>query len=246
MDYDYIKKGDCLKLMDDIPDKSIDMILCDLPYGITNNLWDIVIPFNELWRQYNRIIKDHGCIALFSDGLFMVDLIQANRKYFKYNLIWDCNQPKDFLNANRKPLKTHEYISIFYKNPPTYNPQFTSGTPYHKKSPKKASSNYREFNPTPTINDDGKRYPHTVINFIKPVGNKYHPTQKPLNLLEWLINTYTNKGDIVLDNCMGSGSTCVACITTDRHYIGFELNDEYFEIARKRIEREQSQLKLDI
>ena len=229
--------GDCLELMKGIPSGSIDMILCDLPYGTTRNKWDCVIPIEKMWEEYKRIIKENGAIVLFSAEPFTSILITSNVKWFRYDLIWAKTQGSDFLNANRKPLRSHENICVFYKKQPTYNAQKTSGKPYKAKSGETTSSNFGEFNGNyHTDNKDGKRYPLTILNFNGAHNKgKVHPTQKPVSLLEYLIRTYTNEGEIVLDNCMGSGSTGVACINTGRKFIGMELNEKYFEIAKQRI-----------
>ena len=239
MEYDYIERGDCLELMKDIPDKSIDMILCDLPYGTTKNKWDSVIPFEPLWEQYNRIIKDNGAIVLFSQMPFTVDLVASNYKDFRYEWIWEKLSASGHLNANRMPMKKHENILVFYKKLPTYNPQFTEGKPYVATC-SIHSSNYGKQKDNITTINDGKRYPVDIIKFNN--DRCLHPTQKPVALLEYLIKTYTNEGEIVLDNCMGSGSTCVACVNTNRHYIGFELDPQYYDIACKRLAVETSTL----
>lgn len=243
-------QGDCLEIMKNIPDKSIDMILCDLPYGVLNKSnsnakWDSVIPFDDLWYSYERIIKDNGCIALFADGMFMANLMQSNKKMWRYNLVWDKELTSGFLNANRMPLRSHEEICIFYKKLPTYNPQFTEGEPLHgmgKKfsQEKNKNNNYGEFNscnnPSAKREGDTKKYPKSIIKFPRPASCvMVHPTQKPVELLEWLINTYTNKNETVLDNCMGSGSTGVACKNLNRDFIGIELEEKYFNIAKERI-----------
>ena len=227
--------GDCLELMKNIPDKSIDMILCDLPYGTTHNKWDNVIPMEPLWKQYNRIIKDHGAIVLFSQMPFGASLIMSNPKMFRYEWIWEKNQAVGFLNAKKMPLRKHENILVFYKHLPTYNPQglIKLDEPIQEKgSANRNGKNYgvadKSFIRTHT------NYPTDIITFSKDSG--YHPTQKPVDLLEYLIKTYTNEGDVVLDNCMGSGSTGVACVNTNREFIGMELNEEYFKIACERIE----------
>lgn len=228
-----IKQGDCLELMKDIPDGSVDMILCDLPYGTTRNKWDSIIPLEELWSQYERIIKDNGCIALFAQTPFDKVLGASNLKLLKYEWIWQKDNGTGFLNAKKMPLKLHENILIFYKKPPTYNPQMRKGfKPYSQKSGK-GSSNYGEQVRVITENN-GDRYPVDIIEF-KRDKDKLHPTQKPVALLEYLIETYTNKGETVLDNCMGSGSTGVACHNTNRNFIGFELDQKYFEIAKERL-----------
>lgn len=227
-------KGDCLELMQHIPDGSVDMILCDLPYGTTQCKWDAVIPFNPLWEQYKRIIKDNGVIALFADEPFSSCLVQSNLKMFRYEWIWQKEQGTDFLNSNRKPLKAHEKIQVFYKKQPTYNKQLTDGKAYRAvNGGKKSTACYGEFRMGYFKSMGNKRNPITVLKFNRERG--LHPTQKPVALLEYLIKTYTNSGDLVLDNCMGSGSTGVACANTGRRFIGMELDDTYFNIASERI-----------
>lgn len=222
--------------MDDLPDKSIDMILCDLPYGTTSrNKWDSIIPTDKLWAQYKRIIRDGGAIVLFAQQPFACDLIQSNRKWFRYEWIWEKSCAVGFLNANRMPLRAHENILVFYNKLPTYNPQKTNGKPYRAKSGNITSTNYGIFNGDyRTVNLDGKRYPRDVIRFNGETG--YHPTQKPVPLCEYLIKTYTNEGELVLDNCMGSGTTGLACVNTNRRFIGMELDKEYLRIAKERLE----------
>ena len=231
--------GDCIEVMKDIPDKSIDLILCDLPYQRTQNKWDIMIPIDELWKQYNRVIKDNGCIALFSDGMFMAELMMSNKKMWKYNLVWDKVLPSGFLNANRMPLRSHEEICIFYKKQPTYNPQKVKGSPNHSKGKPKdcVNNNYGDFEFVDNSKELGDmKHPVSIVRFSKPHPSvSVHPTQKPVELLEWIIKTYTNEGDIVLDNCMGSGSTGVACVNTGRSFTGIELSKEYYDIAQTRI-----------
>lgn len=235
-------KGDCLEIMKDIPDKSVDMILCDLPYGATRNKEDKILPFAPLWKEYKRIIKDNGCIALFAQGKFYMDLYNSNKKMFRYDLVWDKELTTGFLNARRMPLRRHEQIAIFYKKLPTYNPQFTQGQPLHGrgtayKTKELKNNNYGDFN---VLEDTRKgatdKYPTSILQFAKSHPSKaQHRTEKPVALLEYLIKTYTYEGDTVLDNCMGSGSTGIACKNTNRNFIGIELNDEYFEIAKQRI-----------
>lgn len=244
-----IKQGDCLELMKDIPDKSIDMILCDLPYGATHNKWDSVIPTDKLWEQYNRVIKDNGAIVLFAQGLFTHKLVASNMKHFRYSLIWDKVRTTGFLNANRMPLRRHEDILVFYKSLPTYNPQMTEGgEPSHSRGTKwkdkgKAQDKgltYGKYDHMDysTSFDRTQKYPTSIIRVSNIVQKNLHPTQKPLELCEWLVKTYTNENELVLDNCMGSGSTGVACIKTNRNFIGFELDDKYFNIAKERLEKE--------
>lgn len=226
--------GDCLQLMKQIPNKNIDMILCDLPYGTTKNKWDSVIPFEPLWEQYNRVIKDNGAIVLFSQSPFDKVLACSNLNLFRYEWIWEKTQGTGFLNSKKMPLKNHENILVFYKKPPIYNPQMRTGFKPYKCTSGKGSNNYGEQVQVTTISN-GERYPIDVLEFDYDRGKKLHPTQKPVALLEYLIKTYTNEGDVVLDNCMGSGSTCVACVNTGREFIGIELDENYYNIAKNRI-----------
>lgn len=226
--------GDCLELMKNIPDGSVDMVLCDLPYGTTRNKWDSIIPLESLWRQYERICKECGAIVLFASTPFDKTLGASNLKMLKYEWIWEKTEATGFLNAKKMPLKAHENILVFYKKPPTYNPQFTAGEPYRYKKDSISSSNYGDSQGTGLIENTGVRYPKTILKFKKDKG--LHPTQKPVTLLEYLVKTYTHEGDTVLDNSMGSGSTGVACVNTNRRFIGIELDDGYFNIAKKRIE----------
>lgn len=230
--------GDCLELMKRIEDKSIDMILCDLPYGTTACSWDSVIPFKDLWKQYERIIKDNGAIALFGSEPFSTKLRSSNLKIYKYDWIWQKPKGSGFLSAKKRPLKNHEIISIFYKKQPTYNPQMTKGKPYKNKQGYIGEYLKSSTKRVETENH-GTRYPVTVQPFKLNTG--LHPTQKPVELLEYLIKTYTNEGETVLDNCMGSGSTGVACINTNRNFIGIELEEKYFKIAKERIEETKRQ-----
>ena len=236
--------GDCLEEMKNISDNSVDMILCDLPYGQTRNKWDSIIPFEELWKQYDRIIKDNGAIVLFANGMFTADLMKSNPKNWKYNIVWEKDRPSGFLNAKKMPMRSHEDICVFYKKQPTYNPQFWEGMPLHEmgtkfKTKTHENNNYNEFNsrenPSAKREGDTKKYPRSVLKYKRP-HPPIHPTEKPVELLEWLIKTYTNENEIVLDNCMGSGSTGVACINTNRRFIGIELDENYFNIAKERIE----------
>lgn len=229
-------QGDCLELMKDIPDGSVDMILCDLPYGTTRNKWDSVIDLGRMWEQYKRIIKPNGCIALFAQNPFGAELIHSNRRMFRYEWVWQKPQITGFLNANRMPLRAHENVLIFYGRLPTYHPQKSSGTPYKAKSNSVTSSNYGAFSGNWRTSNDGDRYPTDVLRYSSARG--LHPTQKPVPLLEYLIKTYTDPGQVVLDNCMGSGSTGVACVNTGRDFIGIELDPGYFEIAKDRIKKQ--------
>lgn len=232
--------GDCLQVMEEIPENSVDMILTDLPYGTTACSWDAVIPFEPLWNQYNRIIKDGGVVALFGQEPFSSRLRISNIKNYKYDWVWEKTMAVGFLNANRKPLRAYECISIFSnKGITTYNPQFTYGHKPYKNIYKNNAKDgvYRKYIKAGLTNksEDGRRYPRNVIKFSNPNNHSLHPTQKPVPLLEYLIKTYTNKGETVLDSCMGSGSTGVACVNTGRDFIGIELDQNYYEIAVKRI-----------
>lgn len=230
-----IEQGDCLELMKTLP-TGVDMILCDLPYGTTKNKWDTIIPLETLWEQYERIIKPNGAIILFCDGLFTAKLIQSNPKMWRYNLVWDKQRGCDFLNANVKPLKSHEDIAVFYKKKPIYNRQYWYSEPYKRTKNGSLSDNYGSRKEAWSESIDGKRNPLSILSFARD-GNRLHPTQKPVALLEYLIRTYTNEGDTVLDNCMGSGSTGVACINTGRDFVGYELDENYFNIAQERLRK---------
>ena len=234
--------ADCFDIFPLIPDKSIDMILCDLPYGVTQNNLDIRLPFDKLWSQYERVIKDEGAIVLFGQGLFFVDLVNSNRKLYRYDLVWDKQLTSGFLNANRMPLRCHENIAVFYKKLPTYNPQFTEGKPLHSKGvtyqhKKHKNENYGKFEMT----DDSRagstqKYPKSILSYQKPHPSKaQHRTEKSIELLEFLIKTYTNENETVLDNTMGSGTTGVACVKTGRKFIGIEKEIDDFNLTKQRI-----------
>ena len=275
--------GDCLEVMKEMPSKSVDMILCDLPYQVTKNKWDIIIPMNDyviindevlekdefylqqfmkgltkkeidkiwkenkqegLWSHYNRIVKDNGVILLFGQDIFSAQLINSNLKMYKYKWFWKKDRPSGFLNAKKMPLKDVEEILVFYKKCPIYNPQFWEGIPLHGMGTKYkegnlGNNNYGKFashtNPSANREGDTKKYPRQVLEFKRPHPPIF-PTQKPVDLCEYLIKTYTNEGDLVLDNCMGSGSTGVACKNLNRKFIGIELNSETFNLAKDRIE----------
>ena len=230
-----LSNSDCLKSMKNIKDKSIDMILCDLPYGTTACKWDIIIPFEPLWEQYNRIIKDNGAIVLFGSEPFSTELRHSNLKMFRYDWIWSKNRGTGLFNAKKMPMKSHEIISVFYKSLPLYNPQMRTGFKAYKYKQGKQSGAFGISNKEIITENNGERYPLSVLQFNSTNGKNVHPTQKPVDLLEYLIKTYTNKGETVLDNCMGSGSTGVACINTGRKFIGIEKDENYYEIAKKRI-----------
>jgi site-specific DNA-methyltransferase (adenine-specific) len=224
-----------------IPDKFIDLILCDLPYGTTQNKWDSVIPFDALWQQYRRIAKDNAAIVLFGSEPFSSLLRCSNLHSFKYDWVWEKTRGSGHLNAKKMPMKSHETISVFYKSQPTYNPQGLVSGVFNNDRPVKSSGRSTElFGAETAIKEPATvgGYPLTVLKFAKDAYGKQslHPTQKPVALMEYLIRTYTNEGDKVLDNCMGSGTTGVACANTNRHFIGMEMNAEYFAIAKDRIE----------
>ena len=230
-------QGDCIDVMEAIPDKSIDMILCDLPYGTTQNKWDSIIPLDKLWNHYERIIKDDGVITLTSQGVFTAKLILSNEKLFKYKIIWIKSKPTNFLNAKKQPLRKHEDICIFYKKQPKYNPQMIQGDPYDKGFRKKQQTgSYGDFN-SKHIKSDGLRYPNDVVfypdDFIyiktaETEGKVYHPTQKPVELGRYLIRTYSNEGDIILDNACGSGSFLLSAVLENRRFIGIEKNEDTY------------------
>lgn len=234
-----LHNGDCLEIMKQIPDKSIDMILCDLPYGTTACKWDVVIPFEPLWEQYNRIIKDNGAIVLFGSEPFSSALRMSNIKNFKYDWIWDKKIPSGMSYARFQPMRQTENISVFCNGKTVYNPQMVKrdkpikkgGNKYSPSAPIQACKEGKDFKKTYEYKN-----PTNLIVFDKIRKGSLHPTQKPVALLEYLIKTYTNENETVLDNCMGSGSTGVACLNTNRNFIGIELDKDFFEIAKKRIE----------
>jgi len=227
--------GDSIDEMKKIPDKSADMILCDLPYGTTKNKWDSIIPLDDLWEQYERIIKDNGAIVLTAVQIFASQLIMSKQKLFKYDLIWKKTVASGQLNVNKMPLRLHEHILVFYKKCPTYNQQFTKGKPYTMD--RKATYKGEGYNKQKDSfkENNGFRHPTSVLEFSNPRIKGGHPTQKPVGLFEWLVKTYTNEGEIVLDNTIGSGTTAVACIKNGRDYIGIELDKKYCKMADKRI-----------
>lgn len=234
-------QGDCLKVMSQFPDKSVDMILCDLPYGTTQNKWDSVIPLDDLWKEYERVIKDNGVIALTSHGIFTAQLIMSNTKLFKYKLTWVKSKATNFLNAKKQPLRKHEDVCIFYRNhkyQPTYNPQMTIGEPYNKGFRKnQLTGSYGDFSTT-EVKSSGKRYPSDVLYFktAESEGEVFHPTQKPVELGRYLIRTYTNDGDLVLDNTFGSGSFLLSAALEGRKFTGIELNQETDLHRRKKVD----------
>lgn len=231
--------GDCLEIMKSIPDGSIDMILCDLPYGTTACKWDTVIPFEPLWEQYKRIIKDNGAIVLFGSEPFSTELRHSNLKMYKYDWIWDKQIPSGMNYARFQPMRQTENISVFCKSKTVYNPQMVK----RDKPIKSGGNKYSPASPIQNRKNSGDfkkiyeyKNPINLLCFPKLRRKNYHETQKPVSLLEYLVKTYTNEGETVLDNCMGSGSTGVACMNTGRNFIGIEIDNGYFEIAQKRIE----------
>ena len=251
IELDTIYNEDCLTGMQRIPDGSVDCIICDLPYEVLNKgnadaQWDRLIPMEPLWEQYKRVTKPNAAIVLFCQGMFTARLMMSQPKMWRYNLIWDKTVKTGFLNARRMPLRQHEDICVFYRELPTYNPQMTKGEKHqrHPKSKKEKESNrcYGDF-PTkePTVSDE--MFPSSIIGISK--GNSkeiwQHPTQKPVDLIAYLIRTYSNPGDTILDNTIGSGTTAVAALREKRHFIGFELNRDYYDIALRRIKLEQQQ-----
>lgn len=231
--------GDCLALVPQMRDASIDMILADLPYGTTQNAWDIPLAFEPMWQQFHRVAKPNAAIVLMAAQPFAAQLICSNLKNFRYDLIWRKNKPTGFLNAKRQPLRTHEYVLVFYREPPTYNPQKTQGhAPGNYARRTKHSTNYGAQTPT-EYGGSTERYPTSVLD-IPIINNdspdKSHPTQKPVALMQQLVLSYTTENAIVLDPTMGVGTTGVACRDTNRHFIGIELNPDYAELARTRIE----------
>ena len=241
--------GDCIDIMSTLPDGCVDMVFADLPYGTTQNKWDSLIPFDELWAQYNRVVKIDGAVVLTAQPPFDKVLACSNLKDFKYEWIWEKNKATGHLNAKKMPMKAHENVLVFYRKLPTYNPQMTTGhKPMNAVLPKDdipAPEEKRNYNHVEKRlgNTGGTtvRYPRDILKF--PVINnddpkKFHPTQKPVQMIEYFIRTYSNPGDTILDNCMGSGSTIIACNNTDREYIGIEQSEEYYNKAKEWIESE--------
>ena len=231
-----VYQGDCLEVMKQIPDKSIDMILCDLPYGTTACKWDTIIPFEPLWEQYKRIIKDNGAIVLTASQPFTSALVMSNNKMFKYEWIWDKAKATGHTLCNKRPLKSHENILVFSNGKETYNPIMGKGNPYNGRKNIKQSEEWKMG--IKRNDNDGQRFPRSV--FYEKSGDrnvKLHPTQKPVALFEYLIKTYTNEGDLVLDNCAGSGTTAIACINLNRNYILIEKEPKYVDIIRERLKQ---------
>ena len=245
MEINKIYNEDCLEGMKRIPDGSVDMILCDLPYGTTACSWDTIIPFEPLWEQYERVIKDNGAIVLTASQPFTSALVMSNTKLFRYEWIWEKTIFTNFALVKKQAAKKHENICVFYKKQPTYNPQMESGAPYKDKERGRTMGVMGDaISKKKAINNEGVRYPSSVQKFSNKNNGGVHPTQKPVALFEYLIKTYTNKNETVLDNCMGSGTTAIACTNTERNYIGFELDQEYYNKSLERIKNHKTQLSL--
>lgn len=244
-------EGDCLKLLRHVPTGAVDLILCDLPYGTTQNRWDSVIDLCQLWTEYRRVLKPSGVVVLTSQGVFTAKLILSNEDWFKYKIVWEKSKSTNFLNAKKQPLRKHEDICVFYAKPSTYNPQMRPGTAYDKGIRKsQLSGSYGDFQPS-HVRSDGERYPTDVVYFktaeSEPERSVWHPTQKPVELGRYLVRTYSNEGDLILDNAFGSGSFLVAAAMEKRRFIGIERNEEvhlfkdrridYIELAAQRLGR---------
>jgi site-specific DNA-methyltransferase (adenine-specific) len=240
-------EGDCLEVLRRFPQHSVDMVLCDLPYGTTQNAWDSVIDLPALWREYRRVIKPNGAIVLTSQGIFTAKLMLSNEAWFKYKLVWEKSKPTNFLNAKKQPLRKHEDICVFYGKPPTYNPQMGVGLAYDKGIRKnQLSGSYGDFQPA-HVKSDGERYPTDVVYFktAESEGKVWHPTQKPVELARYFIRTFTQPGDLVLDNAFGSGSFLVAAALEGRNFCGIEKNQDvhmfkqnsvdYLSVAKERL-----------
>ena len=251
-------EGDCLEIMKQLPEKSIDMVLCDLPYGTTQNKWDSVIPLGGLWQQYRRIVKDDGAIVLTSQGMFTAELMVSNSKMFRYKWIWEKSKSTNFLNAKKQPLRKHEDVCVFYRKQPVYHPQMIDGLPYDKGIRKnQLSGSYGDFQPV-HVHSDGKRYPTDIIYFktAESEGKVFHPTQKPVELGRYFVRTYTNPGDIVLDNTSGSGSFLVAALLEGRNFIGIEKNEnvalfkkgdiDYIAVTKQRLHDAWNSMSQDV
>ena len=255
--------GDCIEILKEIPSESINLILADLPYGVSANTWDKIIDFDSLWKEYKRIIKEDGAICLFANEPFTTKLINSNMEMYKYNWVWNKRAGANFITSHYQPLRVTEDICVFGKlacsynkagKAMKYNPQFTEGKPYTAVSGKQKQASivrggngkgaWQNMHGTLTVSD-GKRYPTNILEFSKD-KEKLHPTQKPVKLLEYLIKTYTDPGDIVLDNCMGAGSTGVAAVHTGRDFIGIEIDKDYYDVACKRIDAEKGNIGIEI
>jgi site-specific DNA-methyltransferase (adenine-specific) len=244
-------EGDCLEVMKLIPDQSVHLVLCDLPYGTTQNRWDSIIDLRRLWREYRRVLKPNGVVVLTAQGVFTAKLILSNEDWFKYKIVWEKSKPTNFLNAKKQPLRKHEDVCVFYAKPPTYNPQMRPGAAYDKGIRKdQLSGSYGNFQPA-HVRSDGGRYPSDIVYFktaeSEPERTVWHPTQKPVDLGRYFVRTFSNEGDVILDNAFGSGSFLVAAALEKRRFIGIERNEEvhlfkndrvdYVDIATQRLIR---------
>jgi site-specific DNA-methyltransferase (adenine-specific)/modification methylase len=233
-------EGDCLQLMKQIPDGAVHLVLCDLPYGTTQNRWDSVIDLRRLWREYRRVLKPNGVVVLTAQGVFTAKLILSNEEWFKYKLVWEKSKPTNFLNAKKQPLRKHEDVCIFYGKPPTYNPQMSEGRAYSKGVRKnQLTGSYGDFEPV-LVQSEGGRYPTDVVYFKTAESEAertvWHPTQKPVELGRYLIRTFSDEGDLVLDNAFGSGSFLVAAALENRKFVGIEKNEEVHLFKNERID----------
>ncbi len=251
IEFDKIYNEDCLEGMKRIPDGSVDLIVTDLPFGTTMCGWDSIIPFEPLWEQYKRVCKSNAAVLLFSKQPFTSDLVKSNLEWFKYEIVWEKSRGANFMQMKRRPAAVHENIEVFYNEQPTYNEEkFQVSERFRDKGrnrqPRMVQSEHfkSKFKRITNVVDDGWRHPQDVIQFESVWGEGMLPTQKPVDLLRYLIRTYSNGGDLVLDSCVGSGSTCVAAIQEGRRFVGFETNKDYFDKAVKWIENEQKQLRL--
>lgn len=241
MELNYIYNTDCLDGMKQIAPGSSDLILCDLPYGATQNKWDSIITLEPLWQHHKRILRPNGVIVLTAKGPFVATLINSNLSWYQYEWIWEKPNAVGFMNAKRRPLMAHENCLVFAPGPHTYNPQMVDGKPYTRSRKPTASTNYGKCERDSHTVNDGLRYPRTVVCF-RHDRPSIHPTQKPVALFEYFIRTYTTPGDLVLDNCIGSGTTAIACINSGRNYIGFESDPGYCEAAEDRITTHRERL----
>lgn len=252
-----IFEGDCLEIMKQLPSNSIDMVLCDLPYGTTQNKWDCLIPLDMLWKEYKRIVKDDGAIVLTSQGIFTATLILSNPSMFRYKWIWEKSKSTNFLNAKKQPLRKHEDVCVFYKKQPVYNPQMLEGEPYDKGVRKnQLSGSYGDFHPV-HVQSDGKRYPTDIVYFktAESEGKVIHPTQKPVELGKYMVRTYTNPGAIILDNTSGSGSFVVAALAEGRNFVAIEKNEnvslfkkgniDYIQVTEERLKATWEKLSIE-
>jgi site-specific DNA-methyltransferase (adenine-specific) len=231
-------EGDCIRVLESFPDSCVDMVLCDLPYGVTQNKWDSVIPLDDLWRAYWRILKPAGVVVLTAHGLFTARVVISGERFFRYKIVWEKSKPTNFLNAKKQPLRKHEDVCVFYREQPTYNPQMGEGVPYDKGIRKnQLSGSYGDFRPA-HVHSNGARYPTDVIYFktAESEGPVWHPTQKPVSLARYLVRTFTNPGDLVLDNAFGSGSFLVAAAAEDRCFCGIEKNADVHLFKRDAID----------